>query len=1166
MIQPMKAPILTFRKTMISNPIIPPCLFRASRQFCQLGGAILLTGVGVVSAADLLRWDVTGTTGVTGSGIASVLAAGTSGSAMTVVTTAGNATGNSSSPSATWNRTFTVNADFATAQVAGNYFSFTTTAAAGYTVSISGMTGLNLSRTSSGPTSAGLFYSTDGTNFTQTGSTFTVLSSLTSAASAFDDTIAVTPIVINGGETGYWRLVVFGGTLTSRLGIGNAGTNDFTLTGSSTAAVAPRNLLWTGAGGSDWNTSPSNTNWSDTATSTATAFVTNDIATISTAAAITVDAGGITTGNVTVDNASGTVDLAGGNLTGLILTKSAAGTLSMGGNNSFSGGVSITGGTLQAASDTTLGNSTISINGATLKTTSSVTSLTNILSLGTSGSAISTDTPVTFSGQVNTNGAAINASNVLTKSGPGTLALTRTGSSAFGSQMTSNVSGGAIELDITAGGVIFSGTGQRNLGGTSTWDAPVTLSGGTLMLHGGVVNGSATITVTANSSINSRLNFSTTNLTNSILVDSGVVLSLDSANGSNALALGGIISGDGAVTKTGNGVVRIEGANTYTGTTTISAGTLRVGTGLVGTLGTGEVVISAGTLQLNRDDNVTIANLISGAGNVTGSSLDHTATLTAENTYTGITTITEGKIGAPLLANGGVSSSIGASASAAANLVFNGGSLSYAGAGDASTDRDFTLGINGGGPSATTAGSINFTSTNPITLAGAVPDTTASVSSTPSITLLITGNFYQIVTLGDTDFTLIGAPSNTVGVSFTATGAGTGTGTVVSGLTIGRTYRIVTPGTTNFVSLGAADNLVNTVFTATNSGFNSGTGTIAYANSNFRDLRLGGSGTGNNSLAAVIIDGPTDPNTFNQNKTSLTKNGTSTWTVSGTNTYTGPTKINEGILKLDGNNSSATGAVTVLANASLGGNGSSGGQVTLASSSGLAAKISNWTGSAGTGYDDLSVASLVVSGSVVVKIDTTGITNFTESVKSFTILDAPGGITGFNPSTVTFATTGFTGTGTWSLAQSGNSLVLSYALAVADPYLAWVTGAPYNLSGANALPSADPDKDGISNSVEFVIGGNPATVSNTALLPTLSVNSTQLVFTYRLSDASAYLNPTVEYGSDLVGWTVAQNGVNGIIIGTPTPLESGIKQVIVTIPNALASGAKLFARLKVNSL
>jgi hypothetical protein len=141
--------------------------------------------------------------------------------------------------------------------------------------------------------------------------------------------------------------------------------------------------------------------------------------------------------------------------------------------------------------------------------------------------------------------------------------------------------------------------------------------------------------------------------------------------------------------------------------------------------------------------------------------------------------------------------------------------------------------------------------------------------------------------------------------------------------------------------------------------------------------------------------------------------------------------------------------------------------------------------------------------------------------------------------------------------------VLSYALAVADPYLAWASGAPYNLAGSNALPNADPDKDGISNSVEFVIGGNPATVSNTALLPTLVVNNTNFIFTYRLSDASAYLNPNVEYGSTLAGWTTAQNGLNGVTIGAPTVLEPGIKQVIVTIPKSLAVGSKLFAHLKV---
>ena len=44
-------------------------------------------------------------------------------------------------------------------------------------------------------------------------------------------------------------------------------------------------------------------------------------------------------------------------------------------------------------------------------------------------------------------------------------------------------------------------------------------------------------------------------------------------------------------------------------------------------------------------------------------------------------------------------------------------------------------------------------------------------------TAISSGTTYEIVTVGDTDFTAIGASSNTVGVQFDATGAGTGTGT-----------------------------------------------------------------------------------------------------------------------------------------------------------------------------------------------------------------------------------------------------------------------------------------------------------------------------------------------------------------------------------------------------
>nr|BAR24898.1 endosialidase [uncultured Mediterranean phage uvMED]BAR39260.1 endosialidase [uncultured Mediterranean phage uvMED] len=58
---------------------------------------------------------------------------------------------------------------------------------------------------------------------------------------------------------------------------------------------------------------------------------------------------------------------------------------------------------------------------------------------------------------------------------------------------------------------------------------------------------------------------------------------------------------------------------------------------------------------------------------------------------------------------------------------------------------------------------------------------TAAPNSSPATTAadaLVSGTVYQILTLGNTDFTAVGASANTVGVVFTATGAGTGTGTV----------------------------------------------------------------------------------------------------------------------------------------------------------------------------------------------------------------------------------------------------------------------------------------------------------------------------------------------------------------------------------------------------
>ncbi|MCF8159223.1 MAG: filamentous hemagglutinin N-terminal domain-containing protein, partial [Polaromonas sp.] len=105
----------------------------------------------------------------------------------------------------------------------------------------------------------------------------------------------------------------------------------------------------------------------------------------------------------------------------------------------------------------------------------------------------------------------------------------------------------------------------------------------------------------------------------------------------------GIISGTRSLTKAGAGLVYLTGANTYTGITTISAGTLQIGGGqLVGTLGSGSVTNNA-ALIFNRSNALTVSNLISGSGTVEKLGAG-TLTLSGANTYDGATTISAGTL------------------------------------------------------------------------------------------------------------------------------------------------------------------------------------------------------------------------------------------------------------------------------------------------------------------------------------------------------------------------------------------------------------------------------------------------------------------------------------------------------------------------------------------
>lgn len=104
----------------------------------------------------------------------------------------------------------------------------------------------------------------------------------------------------------------------------------------------------------------------------------------------------------------------------------------------------------------------------------------------------------------------------------------------------------------------------------------------------------------------------------------------------------GAIAG-GSLTKLGTGTLTLLTNNTYPGATTVTEGVLRVGTsGTVGSFGTGPVVNNA-KIIIDRSDNISIPNPLSGAGSLVKSGLN-VLTLTSANTYTGGTIISKGTL------------------------------------------------------------------------------------------------------------------------------------------------------------------------------------------------------------------------------------------------------------------------------------------------------------------------------------------------------------------------------------------------------------------------------------------------------------------------------------------------------------------------------------------
>ncbi len=343
--------------------------------------------------------------------------------------------------------------------------------------------------------------------------------------------------------------------------------------------------------------------------------------------------GGLTAGDATSTVFSGAIGGVG------ILTKAGTGDLTLSGTNTNSGGIIVQAGRVLLSGGTAVADTAIVglMAGATLVLTNANEAIGALgdISGGTGARTV----------ELNGNTLTVGGSN-LARSYTGTISGT--------------------------GGLTKVGTASQTLWGTNTFEGPVHVMEGVLLLRGGsALADSVAVTVDAGADLTIRQSVETIGSLSGAGTVSGLSTSTIVTGGNNAsTTFSGVLQapfGTLSLTKTGTGTFTLTGANTYTGTTTISSGALQVGDGgTAGNLGTGAVVNDA-ALIFNRSNALIVGSAISGTGTLTKLGAD-TLTLTGANTYTGGTTVSAGTL---VIGDGATSGSIVGDVANSGTLVFN---------------------------------------------------------------------------------------------------------------------------------------------------------------------------------------------------------------------------------------------------------------------------------------------------------------------------------------------------------------------------------------------------------------------------------------------------------------------------------------------------------------